>query len=65
MRWPIGRPLGLCAWLLDEEASSWQGESGDCFWKAYLSIIKQPLTAHDPIHPQVHVEPAKGESGEF
>jgi hypothetical protein len=22
------------------------------FWKAYLSI-KQPLTAHDPIHPQV------------
>ncbi len=24
----------------------------DSFWKAYLSI-KQPLTAHDPIHPQV------------
>jgi hypothetical protein len=22
------------------------------FWKAYLSI-RQPLTAHDPIHPQV------------
>ncbi len=26
------------------------------FWKAYLSI-KQPLTAHDPIHPQVTSRP--------
>ena len=58
MRWPIGRPLGFCAWLLDEEASSWQGESGGFFFgKAYLSIIKQPLTAHDPIHPQVPSRP--------
>jgi hypothetical protein len=27
--------------------------AGDCFfWRAHLSI-KQPLTAHDPIHPRV------------
>ncbi len=29
----------------------WDSEPGT-FWRAYLSI-KQPLTAHDPIHPQV------------
>ena len=52
-----------CAYL-PQSSTDASLETGRCaphrpfffFWKAYLSI-KQPLTAHDPIHPQVSSRP--------